>query len=369
MKFSIDSTSAPRRYCLRCQGKLNAFSDSESTCAECGWQFDPFNKETFAQRQYYSAVRFWLPGVTLAVVSGIFSYAICLTAGELGFALFVAVPVSVGAIIGYSTPTNVWLSLALAIVAIPAVVLPLVSLSFAGFFCGVTLGLIFVLPIIFGSFLGFLLRTQLMTTHWDQRWFFSFLIIALPYFVQAMECTWPRRTEIATVKTELRVEATPQEAWDAIMFYEEVKHKPSWFLRLMLPAPIRSIGHGRHENDIVRCVYDRGCLVKRISRREEGKLLGFDVIEQQLHFERDITLIDGSFLIESTEDGAAKIVLTTRYERHLAPRWIWEPIEQNVVHSLHLHVLKGMQIQAEQTHLHSLENPDLSRELTYRHEE
>jgi hypothetical protein len=60
-------------------------------------------------------------------------------------------------------------------------------------------------------------------------------------------------------------------------------------------------------------------------------------------------LRDGSFEVAPCGSEATRIVLTTRYQRHLAPRWLWEPIERRVVHTLHGHVLEGMKRRAEQT--------------------
>ena len=83
----------------------------------------------------------------------------------------------------------------------------------------------------------------------------------------------------------------------------------------------------------------------------EDRLLAFEVTEQQLHFERDIALLDGSFEvvpvaeIDPVDTQAApgcEIVLTTRYRRKLYPEAVWSPIERTVVHALHEHVLEGM---------------------------
>src|SRR5207247_5014102 len=80
----------------------------------------------------------------------------------------------------------------------------------------------------------------------------------------------------------------------------------------------------------------------------EGRRLTFEVVEQHLHFERDMTLRDGSFEIVPAEHGQATVVLTTRYERRLSPRWLWEPMERRIVHTLHAHVLEGMARQVVQ---------------------
>ena len=345
---SPDLTVDPRRCCLKCQYPLA--ESGLSKCRWCGHPYDTNDPDSYSPRPVFLRWKFWFPGLCLSIVSGVLSYAVCLTAGDLGFALFVvAVPVSFGAILGYSVAHAGRLALVLlGFTAIVGVVFSLLSLGWVGFFCGITLTLVFVVPVFFGLIMGIILRLILERTSWDQRSFLPILLLALlPYAVQAIESSLPRRTEVATVRTELTVDATPHEAWQAVMFYEEVEHDPPWLLRLALPRPVRSVGGKQREGEVVRCFYDRGYLVKRISRREEGRLLAFEVIEQKLHFERDVTLRDGSFEVVSTDDGRSRIVLTTRYERHLSPAWLWQPIENEVVHTLHEHVLEGMRRDAE----------------------
>ncbi|MCH8046113.1 MAG: hypothetical protein IID44_20565 [Planctomycetes bacterium] len=337
-----NQTAGPRRCCLKCQYPLG--ESGKSKCGWCGHSYDTDDPRSYSLQPVFLRWKFWFPGLCLSIVSGVLSYAVCLMAGDLGLALFVAVPISFGAILGYSVPrAGPVASVLLGACATVGVALLLVTGGLAGAFCGMTLAAVFTLPVLFGLISGVILRNILERTSWDQRSFFPIVLFALlPYAAQAIESNIPRRTEVATIRSELTIDATPQEAWQAVMFYEEVEHDPPWLLRLALPKPVRSVGNKQREGEVVRCYYDRGYLVKRISRREEGRLLAFDVIEQKLHFERDVTLLGGSFEIIPTGDGRSHIVLTTRYERHLSPAWIWQPIESEVVHTLHEHVLEGM---------------------------
>lgn len=349
----------PFGYCLRCQEQLRFHTPDPSECHRCGWQFDPGRPETFGARRTFLRWKYWFPGFCLAVASGVLSYAICLMSGELGWSLFGAVPVSVGAILGYGTRVQTWLLTMLGILAIFTVVTTLVMMHYAGLFCGCTLGIIFIFPTAFGIICGVVLRLILKNSSWDQRAFFPLALMALfPYACQMIELALPNREEIAVVRTELKVDATPQEAWDAIMFYEDVTHSPPWILHLALPKPIRSEGDKSRVGGNLKCFYDSGYLSKRISRREEPRALAFEVTEQHILVEHDVALKDGSFEIEPTPDGKCLIRLTTRYERKLQPRFVWEPFEQHVVHKLHGHVLEGMRQKAEQMSPRPAEKPD-----------
>jgi hypothetical protein len=144
------------------------------------------------------------------------------------------------------------------------------------------------------------------------------------------------------VCTAQTIQATPQQAWASILFYEQVDHAPPWLLTLALPRPVRAQGSKAAVGDVQRCIYENGHVVKRVTRRVDRRELAFEVLDQHLHFERDVTLRDGAFCLEPLDAGGTRVVLTTRYIRHLSPAWLWEPMERQILHTLHGHVLEGM---------------------------
>jgi len=338
--------------CLRCAAELPA-AERPAICPNCGLQYDPARPETFATRRSSSRWKFWLPGFLLSVTVGTLAYAGCLQTGEMGYALFFAVPVSFGAILGYATRIQTWGLVFLAVLTITSVIFVLVSMNLAGIFCGITLGIIFLVPTFFGLLCGVLLRAILIASRWDHAWYFRWyvwLIAVLPLIGQQIESAFPRRHEIAVVQTGLTVDATPEEAWNAIMFYEDVQHSPPWLLHLALPKPIRSEGNKQREGEVVRCFYNCGTICKRISEVRPARKLSFEVVEVVMRNENYANLKDGSFEIEPVGTHQSRITLTTRYERKLTPAWIWEPIERKVIHTLHGHVLEGMRRKAEHEH-------------------
>jgi hypothetical protein len=342
-------TAPAKIYCRRCSAELPV-CDRPSICAGCGWQYDPSRPVTYATHPTSSRWKFWLPGFLLSVAVGTLSYAACLQGGEMGYALFFAVPVSFGAILGYGTRVQTWAYAVLGILTITTVVLVLVSGNLAGIFCGFTLGIIFLVPTFFGLMCGIVLRAVLIASGWDHAWYFRWyvwLIAALPVIGQQIESAIPRGEEIAVVQTGLTIDATPEEAWNAIMFYEDVQHPPPWLLHLALPQPIRSEGRKDKPGEIVRCYYNCGQICKRINRVEPARRLTFDVVEAVMRSENYATLKDGSFEIEPVGTRQSRITLTTRYERKLRPAWVWEPIERKVIHTLHGHVMEGMRREAE----------------------
>jgi len=346
---AIAQTTPAAICCLRCAAELSA-AERPAICPSCGLQYDPARPETFSSRRSSSRWKFWLPGFLLSVTVGTLAYAGCLQTGEMGYALFFAVPVSFGAILGYATRIQTWALVFLAVLTIASVIFALVSMNLAGIFCGFTLGIIFLVPTFFGLLCGVLLRAILIASRWDHAWYFRWyvwLIAAMPLIGQQIESAFPRRHEIAVVQTGLTVDATPEEAWNAIMFYEDVQHSPPWLLHLALPKPIRSEGNKEREGEIVRCFYNCGTISKRISQVQPARKLSFEVVEAVMRSENYANLKDGSFEIEPVGTRQSRITLTTRYERKLTPAWIWEPIERKVIHTLHGHVLEGMRRKSE----------------------
>ncbi len=334
-----------RGFCRRCQQRLYP---GNTQCGRCGQIFDQHDTTTYLANREFFVWRFWFPGFCLAVAAGVISYAAIMVSGEMGSALFISVPISFGAILGYATRGGKILLLVLATLAVPLIALCLVGLGYAGFFCGGTLMLIFIVPTLVGLGLGVLLRVTMKQTRWDQRHFLPIVfLLALPYGCSWLESRFPRRKVVATVRTELTVAATPDEAWRALTFYEDVRHEPPLLLKLALPKPIRSEGRKQRVGDKLHCVYDRGHINKRITALEKNRRLAFVVTDQHLHFEHDVKLLDGSFALEDAGDGKTRIVLTTRYEKQLRPIWIWDPIERKVIHTLHEHVLEGIRRKAK----------------------
>ena len=132
-------------YCLRCGEMLHP--PTLSRCPQCLLQFNPDDPQTYAaDRERFQRLKCWLPGFCLSVVVGVGSYAVLAVTGEMSAALFVAVPMAFGALLGYTVRvTPVWL-VVLAITAVVTVACTIVLVNLAGLFCGFTLSIVFLGP-------------------------------------------------------------------------------------------------------------------------------------------------------------------------------------------------------------------------------
>jgi hypothetical protein len=154
--------------------------------------------------------------------------------------------------------------------------------------------------------------------------------------------------QLASVVTGMRVFAPPENAWDALMFYEEVPRCPPFYMRLLLPAPLRVEGPKSAVDDESRCVYREGYLVKRVTRVDRGRRYSFRVVEQKLAIGGGmVRLVGGSFVVRGLPDGQARVELETCFHSSRRPGWLWRPIEAAVCHAFHRHLLRA--IRAEVT--------------------
>jgi len=148
-------------------------------------------------------------------------------------------------------------------------------------------------------------------------------------------------TSEETVVTRMHFAAAPQRVWEGLQFYEEVRGTAPFPLNMFMPRAVRTEGKKDLAGNEVRCVYESGELMKRITLVDAPHTIEFDVIDQQLGIEGCAVARCGSYRLLAEGDGT-ELVATTHYASHLNPRWIWRPIERMIMHQLHGRVLKGM---------------------------
>jgi hypothetical protein len=330
--------------CLTCGYVLSGLA--ELRCPECSRPFHPSNPSTFTTKPPFLAWRFWLPGLSLSVLGGMAIACALLYWGNWGAALWIAVPFSAGSILGYRVRSR-WIVLVLLTIAITlCLCMGMITLDIAGIYCGMALAGIFLGLVFVGVVLGAVLRTILKHTGFSQRSHLpTIAFLLLPAVVAAIEGK-PARSAHATISTDAVIEAPIQASWNAIMFYEEVKHEPPWILKVGLARPLYTVGRSSAAGDVKMCVYNKGHITKRVRQAKSPTLLEFDVIDQKIGYERDVRLVGGSFAFEALGADRTRATLTTEYEPLLRPRWVWLPFERIAVHTLHNHVLEGMKLEA-----------------------
>jgi hypothetical protein len=333
--------------CRKCSYVLENLP--EPRCPECGTSFDLDDPQSYTIKPPIVRWRFWMPGLLLALGGGLALYLFLVP--FIGFAVTTTLilSASVGAIIGYSCRVRVFMLVLAALATVGGMFIGCMAMDFTALFCGLVLSGIALGPIAIGTAAGALLRKMLKNSSFDQRWHLPLIaFLLLPVFAALLERATYRPGPLESVRTSVVIDAPPGEAWDAIQFYEEVKHGPPPLFRIGMPRALYAVGRAAAVGDLKTCVYDKGRLTKRVTEVQPGRRLAFAVVEQG--FERhSFTLTGGSFEFESVggHPERTRVTLTTSYRPHLSPRWCWRPFEEYTVRTLHRHVLRGMAEAAE----------------------
>lgn len=342
-------TLPPR--CLQCGYVLTGLPDPR--CPECGQPFNLDNPATYSIKPLFVRWKFWLPGFILATSAGVVLYLLLLWLAGWGVAVCLVAPFCIGAILGYGCRIRGWAYAALLSILAPLTVLGIVvslyTLGLVGIFCGSALALVILGPILLGVGCGALLRMRLKDSHFEQRWYLPALLLLLaPLLCGVVEHFTATPHVVESIVTSMEIPAPVGRTWNALMFYEQVRNRPPWLLRYALPRPLYTFGSVEHSGDVRTCVYTKGHLAKRVTRRVPNELLAFDVIEQDRIETDSVILTGGSFAFIPLGPDRTRVDLTTRYQPKLGPRWIWRPFERLAVHTMHGYVLDDMKQEATQ---------------------
>jgi hypothetical protein len=147
---------------------------------------------------------------------------------------------------------------------------------------------------------------------------------------------------VISVATRMDLAAPAEDVWERLMFYEQIEEPPPWLLRLLLPVPLRTEGRPRVVGDEIRCVYQGGDLIKRVTRMTRGWNYEFDVVRQNLSVGGGIKLAGGSYTLITLANGGTRLILETLYTSPWRPRWLCRWIEERTCHLFHRHILKAM---------------------------
>jgi hypothetical protein len=146
----------------------------------------------------------------------------------------------------------------------------------------------------------------------------------------------------SSVVTRMSFVASPAKVWESLVLYEEIGERPPFYLRLLLPVPIRNEGRISEVGDEAKCLYEGGYLLKRITRIQEDRLYEFEVAEQELAVGGGMRLSGGRYALQELPNGQTEVAIHTRYVSPKWPRWFWTPLERMVCHWFHRYLLNSM---------------------------
>ena len=163
-----------------------------------------------------------------------------------------------------------------------------------------------------------------------------------------MNISSPLRTR-SKVVTSMEIPACGQ-TWNGLMFYEQVGKSSSLAAAVWAPAATLYIWQRRTCGGRSDLRLHQGTSDQAHHTRVSNALLAFDVVEQDRIEADSVKLTGGSFAFIAQGPQRTRVELATSYRPKLGPRWMWRPLEELAVHTMHRYVLEGMKEQAVEAH-------------------
>src|SRR5262249_12911060 len=104
------------------------------------------------------------------------------------------------------------------------------------------------------------------------------MLLLVPLGVMTSESISPSETPRTSVRTTIRINASPERVWNHLIAFPDVTDPLLGIFRLGVTYPIHSNIRGEGVGAIRECLYSTGTFVERIDAWEERKRLAFTVV-------------------------------------------------------------------------------------------
>lgn len=185
------------------------------------------------------------------------------------------------------------------------------------------------------------------------------LMLALP-FMAGFETTSPT-PPAREVVSAVEVDAPPLEVWEHVIRFADLGKPNHWLFETGVAYPIRARLEGHGVGAVRHCEFSTGAFVEPITRWEPGRVLSFDVEAQPPpmqewspyahihppHLDGYFRSTRGEFRLIELPNGKTRLEGSTWYELDLAPFSYWSLIADQIVHQIHLRVLRHVKAETE----------------------
>ncbi len=300
-----------------------------------------------------------LAGVTLAGI-GLFWFSV------YGWGLFVALPFCLGLfsvlLYGYHRPRGAGQCLLVASASVGLVSAGLLALAWEGIVCIAMAAPLGMGLALLGAWAGYVIQRRAWSSA-PAPAALAVLLAATPMLMGAEQAARPVAAELKVV-TVLDAGAPPEVVWENVVAFTELAEPKDWLFRLGIAYPTRAEIHGYGAGAERHCVFSTGAFVEPIEVWDAPRLLKFSVISNPApmqewtpyravhppHLEGYFVASGGQFHLVPLSGGGTRIEATTWYHHRLWPGAYWKLWSDEIIHRIHLRVLRHVAQQAELRH-------------------
>ena len=280
-----------------------------------------------------------------------------------GWGLFVALPFTMGfassLIYGLRQPRGLGSCVGVACLSTALFGLALLAIAVEGLFCIVML-LPLALPLAaFGGIFGFLVQRR----RWMQSGapaFISALILLAPGIEWTEHAIAPI-PPVFVVHSSIDIQAPPEKVWKQVIAFTEIPPPTEWMFRAGIAYPIRAEMLGTGPGAERHCVFSTGAFVEPIQVWDEPHRLKFSVESNPApmnewtpythieppHLHGFFVSNGGQFRLTPLPNRGTHLEGTTWYRHTLWPTAYWKLWSDNIIHKIHMRVLRHIRDEAE----------------------
>jgi hypothetical protein len=280
-----------------------------------------------------------------------------------GWGLFVALPFAMGfsaaLIHGLRQPRSLGGCIGVACLSTALLGLAMLALAVEGVLCLVMAVPIAVPLAAIGGTFGYLVQRR-RWLHEGTPAFLSVLLIFVPG-VQWMEYAAAPAPPTYVVRSAIDIQASPEQVWKQVVAFAEIPPPKEWMFRAGIAYPKRAEIWGSGPGAERHCVFSTGAFVEPIEVWDEPRRLKFSVTSnpapmeewspyshiEPSHLHGFLVSTGGQFLLTALPNGGTRLEGTTWYRHTLWPAAYWRLWSDEIIHQIHMRVLRHIRDEAE----------------------
>lgn len=283
-----------------------------------------------------------------------------------GWGLFAAIPFSQGAIAaflyGVHRRRSLRESAGVALCAMLLTLIGLLAVALEGAICiAMAAPLAFILAFIGALFGHVVQNSRGPRMRIDAAMLFVLLFISPA--IMGAEAAAPRSAPMYMVRSQIVIDAPPMKVWRSVISFPDLPPPKELAFRLGIAYPERAKIVGRGVGAVRYCEFSTGSFVEPITVWEPGRRLAFRVAHnpepmrelspypglQTSHLRGYMVSRHGEFDLKALPGGRTLLVGKTWYQHHLWPGAYWAVFSDDIIHRIHMRVLRQIKRLAEKT--------------------
>lgn len=187
------------------------------------------------------------------------------------------------------------------------------------------------------------------------------VLVLMSPAIMGAEAVIPRDTPVYVVRSEIIVNASTMKVWRSVISFPDLQPPTEAEFRLGIAYPVRAKIVGSGAGAVRYCEFSTGDFVEPITIWEPGKKLAFRVARnpepmrelspypglETAHLHGYMISRHGEFDLEPLPGGRTLLIGKTWYQHHLWPESYWALFSDEIIHRIHMRVLRHIKRLAE----------------------